>query len=97
MHHFLILTNRHEKVLHGIVIEHAQMGMFEPGRADWFAVKYNLSKCILCETYDTEEEACARLERFSKWSRAKKWALIDQSNPGRRDLAVRVMRYERHL
>ena len=97
MYHFLVLTHRHRKLLHGVVISHAQMGTFVPVQADWYAAKYNMTDCVLCETYDTEEEALDRLTQFSKWSRQKKHELVERSNPGMRNLTIRVMRYERHL
>ena len=43
------------------------------------------------------EEAEARLQQFSKWSRSKKDRLIGESNPARRDLTVKVYRHEEHL
>ena len=97
MYHFLVLTHRHGKLLHGVVVSHAELPTFVPVEADWYSEKYNLTKCVYHESYATEEEAHRRLDQFSKWSREKKHALVEQSNPGMLDLTVRIMRYERHL
>ena len=97
MYHFLVLTHRHGKLFHGVVVCHAELPTFVPVQADWFSAKYNLTKCVYHESYETEDEALKRLDQFSKWSREKKHALVEQSNPGLLDLTVRVMRYERHL
>ena len=95
MSHFLVLSNRNDTVLHGVVCD--VIHGFDPRTADEFSYKYNLTKCGYHESYDTTEQAEARLRQFSKWSRSKKDLLIGESNPARRDLTVKVYRHEEHL
>ena len=93
--HFLVLSNRNDTVLHGVVCD--VIHGFKPLEADEFSAKYNLTKCVYHESYENREQAMARLAQFSKWSRSKKEALVGASNPARRDLTAKVYRHEEHL
>lgn len=53
-----------------------------------FTEHYNVNKLIYCETYPTALEAIEREKQLKKWSRAKKIALIKQTNPGFEELAL---------
>ena len=95
MSHFLVLSNRNDTVLHGVVCD--VIHGFKPLEADAFSAKYNLTKCVYHDSFDKREQAEARLRQFSKWSRSKKEALVGASNPARRDLTAKVYRHEEHL
>ena len=95
MSHFLVLSDRGDTVLHGVVCD--VIHGFKPLEADAFSARYNLTKCVYHESYDEREQALARLAQFSKWSRSKKEALVNASDPTRYDLTARVYRKEEHL
>jgi putative endonuclease len=53
-----------------------------------FTKKYNCDLLVYSETYDEVEQAIARETQIKAWSRAKKNALVERSNPDWKDLAA---------
>lgn len=51
-----------------------------------FASRYNITRLVWFEIYDDPLTAIAREKELKKWRRAWKVALIDEANPGWRDL-----------
>jgi len=88
-----IVTNRNHSVLYiGItnslsrrICEHRE------GIGANFPAAYRCEKLIYHEHYTQADEAIARETQLKKWSRAKKVALIDCSNPSWRDLSNGVL------
>ena len=56
------------------------------GTIPGFTQKYNCHKLVYFESFSVVEQAIAREKQLKKWSRAKKYALIDTQNKERKDL-----------
>jgi putative endonuclease len=52
--------------------------------------KYKIDRLIYVETYETAPDAIAREKQLKNWSREKKIALINRSNPEWRDLSGEI-------
>ena len=84
-----ILTNHTHTVLYiGVtselyfrIIEHK-----EKKYPDSFTAKYNCSKLVYYEQFDSIEEAIAKEKQLKNWKRAWKINLINQNNPNWNDL-----------
>jgi putative endonuclease len=87
MVHLLILSNRNDTVLHAVLCTNP--AAFRAQAADAFSARYNLTKVVYHQSFPDAASAAARRDQINRWSRAKKDALIDASNPARRDLTVR--------
>ena len=57
------------------------------GVVEGFTSKYRITKLVLAEPFTEVRDAIAREKQLKKWSRVKKVALIQSSNPEWRDLA----------
>jgi putative endonuclease len=57
------------------------------GVIEGFTSKYRNTKLVMAEPYSEVRDAIAREKQLKRWSREKKIALIQASNPDRRDLA----------
>lgn len=66
--------------LYGRMAQHVQKLI--PG----FSSKYGVTQLVYLEVYDTMEVAIAREKQLKKWNRAWKLRLIEQMNPGWRNL-----------
>jgi putative endonuclease len=53
-----------------------------------FTARYNITRLAYFEEYDRAAQAIAREKQLKLWGRAKKIALIEQSNPQWRDLSL---------
>jgi putative endonuclease len=56
------------------------------GLAEGFTKRYRVHRLVYFEFYDRVEEAIGREKQIKKWNRAWKIDLIEESNPGWRDL-----------
>ncbi|TAJ97084.1 MAG: GIY-YIG nuclease family protein [Reyranella sp.] len=52
--------------------------------------KYRIDRLIYLEPFETAPDAIAREKQLKGWTRAKKIALINRSNPDWRDLAGEI-------
>ena len=52
--------------------------------------KYKIDRLIYLEPFETPPDAIAREKQLKGWTRAKKIALINRSNPDWRDLAGEI-------
>ena len=52
--------------------------------------KYKIERLIYVEPFETAPDAIAREKQLKGWTRAKKIALINRSNPDWRDLANEI-------
>jgi predicted GIY-YIG superfamily endonuclease len=68
------------------VVEHRS------GHGSKFTSKYNVTKLVYYEIYDSIIDAIAREKAIKAGSRAKKVALINKMNPAWNDLTVSVAR-----
>ena len=87
--YFYILTNNSNKVLYkGSTINIIKRVYEHKNHLDKgsFTDKYNVTKLVYYESYESIQEARGREVQVSKWSRAKKDKLIDRLNSERKDL-----------
>ena len=84
-----VMTNRSDTLCIGVsnnlerrVWEHQQ------GASPGFATQYRTTRLIYAENFTEVRNAIGREKQLKKWSRAKKLALIAESNPEWRDLGA---------
>jgi len=53
--------------------------------------RYNVSRLVYIEAYDTAPDAIEREKQIKRWRREKKVALIDAANPQWSDLSHEVL------
>ena len=53
-----------------------------------FTAKYNIKRLVYFEVYQYVRDAIAREKEIKGWRREKKVALIEQTNPGWKDLSA---------
>ena len=85
-----ILTNRHRTTLYIGVTNNLVRRIFEhvkQSASSSFVARYNLLHLVYAEAHPTIVEAIAREKQLKRWSRKKKDALIQSSNPQLKDLA----------
>lgn len=83
-----IMTNKPLGVLYvGITSSlAARVDQHRRGVGSDFCCKYNLHSLVLAEEHDRIEDAIAREKALKAWKRDWKIRLIEESNPGWRDL-----------
>lgn len=88
-----IVTNRNQSVLYIGVTNRLSRRTWEHREGDkaGFASKYQCKKLIYYEHYGDVRDAIARESQLKKWSRAKKFALINRLNPRWEDLGADVL------
>lgn len=64
----------------------ARVDQHRRGVGSDFCRKYNLHRLVLAEEHDRIEDAIAREKALKAWKRDWKIRLIEESNPGWRDL-----------
>ncbi len=77
-----ILTN-HSRTLYIGVTNDLQRRMYEHQNklVDGFTKKYNIDQLVYFEQTESISDAIAREKQLKKWSRSKKLALIQSTNP----------------
>ncbi len=91
-HHYFVylLTNEWRNVLYVGVTNSLERRVWEhknktvPG----FTKRYNCDLLVHAETYDQVEQAIAREKQLKGWTRARKNALVESTNPKWKDLAA---------
>ena len=85
-----ILTNANHKVLYTGVTNDLERRCYEhrQKKIKGFTKKYNVDKCIYFEKFELVNLAITREKQIKGYSRLKKNALIDQFNPGWKELYV---------
>lgn len=58
---------------------------------DSFTDTYNITRLVYYEYYDDIREARDRENQIGKWSRAKKYKLINKMNPKWKDLYFKII------
>lgn len=87
--YFYILTNKSNKVLYKGSTTNIIKRVYEHKNhldKGSFSDKYNVTKLVYYELYESIQEARGREVQVSKRSRAKKEKLIDSLNPERKEL-----------
>ena len=85
-----ILTNANHKVLYTGVTNDLERRCYEhrQKKIKGFTKKYKVDKCIYFEKFELVNLAITREKQIKGYSRLKKHALIDQFNPGWKELYV---------
>ena len=83
-----IVTNKTNRVLYTGVTNNLLRRVYEHRNKmiDGFTKKYNVSKLIYSESFNTPTEAIAVEKKIKGWIRKKKVALIEAKNPDWKDL-----------
>src|SRR6266511_1233666 len=83
-----IMTNRSNKVLYTGVTSNLlrRINEHKEKMVPGFSSKYNVTKLVYYEEYETMEEAIAREKQIKGGSRQKKIDLINNKNPEWKDL-----------
>lgn len=82
-----IMTNRKDGTLYiGVANDLARRGDEHRKARKGFTEKYNLTRLVYYETYETALGAIAREKAMKKWNRAWKVRRIREMNPGWLDL-----------
>jgi len=91
-----IITNVHHEVLYVGVTSNLIQRILQHKNKIFqmsFSNKYNLDKLVYHESFLTIEEAISEEKRIKGGSRAKKIKLIENKNPGWKDLWEEVSRW----
>ncbi|HEX2889783.1 GIY-YIG nuclease family protein [Vineibacter terrae] len=78
-----ILTNIHRTVMYVGVTNNLERRLAEhrAGIGGTFTRRYRVHTLVHVETFQRVDDAIAQEKRIKGWSRAKKNALVEQSNP----------------
>ena len=89
-----ILSNVHETVFYVGVTSDIKRRVYEHRNhlLKGFTDRYNITKVLFVESWDTMEDAIAREKQLKNWNRDKKTTLINTINPTHSDLYDEVMR-----
>ena len=85
-----LLTNRWKNVLYTGVTNSLQRRVWQHknGAIPGFTKKYNCHDLVYFEIFERVEQAIEREKQIKGWTRAKKNALVNASNPEWNDLAA---------
>jgi len=88
-----IMTNKEQTTLYTGVTNSLvrRVTQHRKGETPGFTQRYNINRLMCYETFNDIRDAIAREKQIKGWSRDKKEALINQSNPQWDDLAVKVL------
>lgn len=88
------MTNNFSNVIYTGVTSDLPKRVYEHKEklVEGFTKKYNVTKLVYFETYDSIEEAILREKQIKAGSRAKKKALIESTNPDYKDLYEEVLK-----
>jgi putative endonuclease len=83
-----ILANRSRTLYVGVTNSLARrINQHREGLGSKFVSKYAIHRLVHVELAPNPRDAIAREKQLKRWSRTKKIALIEESNPGWEDLA----------
>lgn len=84
-----ILTNQNRTLYIGVTNDIARrLQEHQDGKIEGFSARYGVTTLVLLETYSRVEDAIAREKQLKNWSRAKKIALIERTNPNWEELVI---------
>ena len=83
-----IMTNRPRGVLYigGTAVLPVRVWQHRNGKGSSFCKRYNLTRLVYAEQYETIQDAIAREKAMKAWKREWKIELIEKSNPQWLDL-----------
>jgi len=89
MYYVYMLTNTYNTVLYIGVTNNLERRLYEHKNklVDGFTKKYNLHKLVYFDTTIDVRSAIQREKQLKGWTRAKKNALIENTNPNWADLS----------
>ena len=89
MYYVYMLTNKTNRVLYTGITGNLERRLFEHKNelADGFTKKYHVHKLVYFETTTDVRAAIEREKQIKGWTRAKKDALIEGTNPQWSDLS----------
>ena len=89
MYYVYILSNWNNKVLYTGMTNNLERRLYEHKHhlVKGFTSKYNVGKLVYFDCTEDVKQAIEREKQIKGWIRAKKIALIEQMNPGWRDLS----------
>lgn len=84
-----IMANQYNNVLYVGVTNNLERRVYEHknGVVEGFTKRYNVHKLVWFESCGDVEAAIVREKQIKNWTRAKKEVLINQMNPGWKDLS----------
>lgn len=84
-----IMANQYNNVLYVGVTNNLERRAYEHknGVVEGFTKRYNVHKLVWFESCGDVEAAIVREKQIKNWTRAKKEVLINQMNPGWKDLS----------
>ena len=87
-----LLTNKLNKVLYTGATSNLEKRIYEHKYklADGFTRKYNVSKLVYYEVFDSIVNAITREKQIKGWLRIKKIMLIESTNPEWKDLSYQL-------
>lgn len=90
MYYVYLLTNWNNQVLYVGVTNNLKRRLYEHQHqlVEGFTKKYNVHKLIYFETTTEVKSAIAREKQIKGWTREKKNALVNSSNPDWHDLSL---------
>ena len=85
-----IITNNNNSVIYIGVTNNLHRRLYEHQKQifEGFSRKYNVHKLVYFETTSDIKSAIAREKQLKKWSRAKKNALVEKSNPSWEEIII---------
>jgi putative endonuclease len=84
-----ILANRWRTLYVGVTNDIIRrLDQHRSGSVVGFTQRYDIDRLVHLETSGSPRDAIAREKQIKSWSRRKKIALIEESNPGWADLAA---------
>jgi putative endonuclease len=94
MHHVYILTNRKHGTLYTGVTNSLATRIYQQrnGAGSQFVRKHQLFRLVCVQPFASATDAFEQEKRLKKWRRAWKIQLIEQENPGWRDLYDEILR-----
>jgi putative endonuclease len=83
-----VLASRSQTLYIGVTSDlNRRLAEHRRGEGSAFARKYRVTRLVYVETYGFVGDALRREKQLKGWTRAKKLALIEGTNPDWRDLA----------
>ncbi len=89
MYYVYMITNKNNNVLYVGVTKDLKRRIYEHKNklVEGFSSKYNLTKLVYYNETSDVKEAIAFEKKIKGWTRAKKYALINENNPEWDDLS----------
>ncbi len=89
MYYVYMLTNKNNKVLYTGVTNDLERRLYEHKNKlnKGFTAKYNVNKLVYFEDTSDVYEAITKEKQIKGWSREKKNKLVEETNPGWKDLS----------